>query len=92
MDIREIRFWLNEARKRALIRRSELYAAALLPHQSVTAIKSATAAIDRELYEIEYEAEIEMTDKMNAERIKAANERLRKAKEERRRKRGMKNG
>lgn len=63
MDVRDFAVWMREARVRALIRRSESYAAALLPHREAEAVNAEIEGLKLKFYEADHEEEIEEAER-----------------------------
>jgi uncharacterized membrane protein len=69
MDIRDVRFWKNEAIVASLGRRLENYAASLLPYQKKEIIKQMLDETKNNIYSIENEEEIEKIEQMARKRL-----------------------
>jgi len=63
MDVRDFAVWMREARMRALIRRSESYAASLLPHREAKDVNAEIERLQLKFYEAEHEDEIEEAER-----------------------------
>ena len=63
MDVRDLAVWKREARVRALIRRSENYAASLLPHREAEKVNKEIEKLELTFYEAEHEDEIEEAER-----------------------------
>lgn len=75
MDVRDLMFWANEARRRAWTRRVLAYNSALLPHQKRDVVKDALNELEREGADIEHGQRAEAVDDENRQRIDDARER-----------------
>ena len=63
MDVRDFAVWMREARMRTLIRRSENYAASLLPHREAKDVNAEIERLQLKFYEAEHEDEIEEAER-----------------------------
>ena len=78
MDIRDFAIWTREARVRSLIRRSESYAAALLPHREAERINEEIKKLETQFYEADHEEEIEAAERDMREHLAKLKSRGRK--------------
>lgn len=69
MDVRDFSAWSQEAARRVLQRRSEAYAAALLPHQMETDMRRTLDALSLQFYELDHADEIEDIDALAKRRL-----------------------
>jgi hypothetical protein len=69
MDLRDFDLWIQEAHRRSLGRRAELYSAALLPNQKADTVRREMDKIRLGLYEMDNEDSIEAVEKMARERL-----------------------
>lgn len=69
MDIRDVYYWANEAKRKALMRRAEAYNAALLPYQEKDAVKREMESIANEMREYGIGDEIADAESENAKLI-----------------------
>ncbi|MCK9598418.1 MAG: hypothetical protein WC583_02730 [Candidatus Omnitrophota bacterium] len=77
MDLRDLRTWANEARRRVLLRREEMYAAALLPNQKKAMIERMFNSLRAQFYEIDHEEEIAGVEELAKRRLAEMRERRR---------------
>lgn len=63
MDVRDFAVWVREARLKVLMRRSENYAASLLPHRDVKEVNKELKRLEAVVYESEHEEEIEQAER-----------------------------
>jgi hypothetical protein len=63
MDVRDFAAWKREARVMALIRRSENYAASLLPHREAGKVNEEIKKLELTFYEAEHEDEIDEAER-----------------------------
>ena len=78
MDVRDFAVWMREARVRSLARRSEAYAAALLPHREAKKVNEELKRLEAQFYEAEHEDEIEEAERNMREHLAKMKERRRK--------------
>ena len=63
MDVREFALLIKEAKFRALVKRSESYAAALLPHREADKVNAEIKRLELQFYEADHEEEIEAAER-----------------------------
>lgn len=78
MDIRDFAVWMREARVRSLIRRSENYAASLLPHREAKDVNAEIERLQLKFYEAEHEDEIEEAERDMREHLERMKNKRRK--------------
>jgi hypothetical protein len=80
MDIRDFSAWSREAKRKALMRRSEMYGASLLPHQTETTMRRSIDDLGLQMYEIDHEDAIARIEGLAKRRLEQMKERRRGAK------------
>ena len=78
MSVRDFLLWSKEAKRRALLRRAEMFGASLLPHQEAKHMRQTIDELNLQIYELDREEDI-------AEVEKAAHERLEEIRAKRKR-------
>jgi len=71
MGLRDFSIWSKEAARRALLRRSELYGASLLPHQKEQYMRRTLDELRLRLYEMDHEDDIAEVEAMAKQRLEA---------------------
>ena len=77
MDIRDFSAWSREAARRALLRRSEMYGASLLPHQKEDSMRRSLDELNMQFYELDHGDVIEKVEGMAKRRLEQMRERRR---------------
>jgi len=80
MDIRDFSAWSKEAARRALLRRSEMYGASLLPHQKEDSMRRSIDELNMQMYELDHEDAIARIEALAKRRLEQIRERRRGAK------------
>jgi hypothetical protein len=80
MDIRDFSAWSKEAARRALLRRSEMYGASLLPHQKEDSMRRSIDELNMQMYELDHEDAIARVEVLAKRRLEQMKERRRGAK------------
>jgi hypothetical protein len=77
MDIRDFSAWSKEAARRALLRRSEMYGASLLPHQKEDSMRRSIDELNMQMYELDHEDAIARVEGLAKRRLEQMRERRR---------------
>jgi hypothetical protein len=77
MDVRDFSVWSREAVRRALLRRSEMYGASLLPHQKENTMRRSIDDLNIQFYELDHGEAIEKVEAMAKQRLEQMKERRR---------------
>jgi len=80
MDIRDFSAWSREAARRALLRRSEMYGASLLPHQKEDSMRRSLDELNIQFYELDHGDAIARIEELAKQRLEQMKERRRGAK------------
>jgi hypothetical protein len=77
MDVRDFSAWSREAARRALLRRSEMYGASLLPHQKEDSMRRSIDELNIQFYELDHEDAIARVEELAKRRLEQMRERRR---------------